>query len=536
MDRLIALVGLRLRLEWRDLRGARDRAFGMGLATAVLMAASSILAVGAYAALRGLAAAEPEAALSVVSVAASFFGVAALLGPLLSGIAMAQSHDLSKLAHFPVRPGTLALASLTANLLQPLVLAQLPVFLGVSLGAARSPVLVPLTASGFALSYAAILVAAQIASLASHALQRSRRYRDAALFVGVAGGFLLSLVPLILLTTPGAARQLFSLLERSQIMGWLPFAYGARAAVHAGQGNFGTFVAFCAAACAAIFGGVAVASGLVRSIHRGELDLGAAAKRSFRRSLLRLPGVVGAVVEKDLRTLWRDPGLRASLVTGLVGPILFVYVLASHGGAGASGYTVLALATFIGASGLGGGAFGFERGSIAQLFTFPAARWKLLLAKNLSASIFKIPGFLTLAAAAALLAPLGMLPFVAVVAVVAFLMAAALDSYVSVRFPWTPPRPGGDPSGHSAVSATGMSRGVVALGSFLGAVTLSSPFAFLAWFPWLMGRPSLGLVTLPLALAGAAATYALLVRGAEALLVRHEQELIERVGVEARAG
>jgi hypothetical protein len=56
---------------------------------------------------------------------------------------------------------------------------------------------------------------------------------------------------------------------------------------------------------------------------------------------------------------------------------------------------------------------------------------------------------------------------------------------------------------------------------------------FLAWLPALLGRRLLWLVCLPLALAGAAAVYALLVGGAERLLVKREPELLERVLGEA---
>ena len=111
-----------------------------------------------------------------------------------------------------------------------------------------------------------------------------------------------------------------------------------------------------------------------------------------------------------------------------------------------------------------------ERGSIGQLLSFPAARWKILVAKNVSVSIFKVPGLVTLAVAAILLAPATLWPAVAVVALVALMMAAAIDGYVSIRFPWTPPRPGGGPGAYSSSSAQGMSRFLVTFGSFFAVV------------------------------------------------------------------
>lgn len=67
----------------------------------------------------------------------------------------------------------------------------------------------------------------------------------------------------------------------------------------------------------------------------------------------------------------------------------------------------------------------------------------------------------------------------------------------------------------------------------VGALALCAPFVFLAWLPQLLGQPGLGLATLPLALAGAAAVYAMLVAGAARLFERREPELLERILVES---
>ena len=54
-------------------------------------------------------------------------------------------------------------------------------------------------------------------------------------------------------------------------------------------------------------------------------------------------------------------------------------------------------------------------------------------------------------------------------------------------------------------------------------------FAFLAWLPWLLETPWLWLATLPMALAGAAAVYAMMVAAAARLLARREPEVLARV-------
>jgi hypothetical protein len=61
------------------------------------------------------------------------------------------------------------------------------------------------------------------------------------------------------------------------------------------------------------------------------------------------------------------------------------------------------------------------------------------------------------------------------------------------------------------------------------ALLVASPFLFLAYLPLRVGAPWLWAVTLPLALAGAGAVYAMLVAAAAALLTRREPEVLERI-------
>jgi hypothetical protein len=61
------------------------------------------------------------------------------------------------------------------------------------------------------------------------------------------------------------------------------------------------------------------------------------------------------------------------------------------------------------------------------------------------------------------------------------------------------------------------------------ALITATPFVLLAWLPRLFSMPWLWVVTLPLALAGAGAVYAMLIAGAERLLRRREPEVLERI-------
>ena len=65
--------------------------------------------------------------------------------------------------------------------------------------------------------------------------------------------------------------------------------------------------------------------------------------------------------------------------------------------------------------------------------------------------------------------------------------------------------------------------------SLLAALFVAAPFALLAWVPLVLERIWLWWISLPLALAGAASVYAMLVAWAERLLLRREPELVARM-------
>ena len=133
---------------------------------------------------------------------------------------------------------TLVVSTLVANLLQPTVLAQLPPLVALAL-ALGGPDRVALAFLALALGLLLVIAAGQATGLVLHALSRNRRLHDRAIFVGIALGVLLSLMPLLLLSRGGsAARRLLAapLLQRDVFV-LSPFAWSARAAVHASRGD-----------------------------------------------------------------------------------------------------------------------------------------------------------------------------------------------------------------------------------------------------------------------------------------------------------
>jgi hypothetical protein len=308
-----------------------------------------------------------------------------------------------------------------------------------------------------------------------------------------------------------------------------PFAWGVRASVHAGRGEWLAFAANAGAATLAVLAAVAAAAALMQRIHRGELDLGQAGPAAGYAARMWLPGALGAVLEKDLRMTWRDPALKASLFIGLVGPLLFLLFLARSPTRGGAGTGLLLLATFIGTSAFGSNAFGLERRGIALLLGFPVERWRILVGKNLGALLLRLPGVVVLLAAGAVLAPVALLPAAATIAAVTLLLSAGADNFPSILFPTVVPAAGRNPYGGSMAGGRGLGGALLGLALLTAALLVSAPFVFLAWLPLLLERPWLWTMTLPLALLGAAAVYAMLVSAASRLLERREPELVERM-------
>ncbi|HEY6554845.1 MAG TPA: hypothetical protein VI669_15935, partial [Vicinamibacteria bacterium] len=383
MDRLIALVALRFKLDLRVVLGSRARVVGLLVAVPGLLFVSLVQAFLAFTGVRFLEARAPEVLLPALSAVATLAGFIWVLSPLLAGLAFAEAHDLTRLLHFPVPQPVLVLSSLAANLLQPTVLGQAPLVLVLAISLARHPARIPVCLALVGLALLFLLAAAQIVGLLLHALARNRRLHDRMLFVGLGIGFLISLLPLLVILGGGRSFSfLFAWVVDYDVFVLSPFAWGLRAAVHAGRGEAGEALAFAAATVTSLVVAVALSAGLVGRIYRGELDLGTGGSRAgAARASMRLPGALGALLEKDFRMIWRDPRLKALLFTGLVGPLLLLLFWRGTGGT-VGPRVLLLMASFAGMSTLGSNSFALEGRGLALLLGFPVERWKVLVAKN----------------------------------------------------------------------------------------------------------------------------------------------------------
>jgi len=532
VDRLIALVLLRWRLDARAVAGSRGRLVMLLVALPPLLFVSAASAFVAFAGARFLERAEPALLLAVLSAVSTLFGLGWALAPLLAGVSATETHDLGKLLSYPVPLPVLVVSSLVANLLQPMVLAQVPPLVALALGLGGSGVRSAVALAGLGLALSLVLASGQAVGLALHALSRNRRWHDRALFAGIGLGVALSLLPVLVLSHGGSIvrRLVLALLERD-VFALVPFSWGARAAVHAGRGEALPFLAWAGASTLALAAAVGVCVVLAQRLYRGDLDLGEGSGRGARRARMRLPGAVGALVEKDLRVAWRDPRLKALVFTGVIGPLVLLLVL-WQGSAGALGPgLLLAVASFSGLGALGANAFAFERQGLRLLFGLPVDRFAILVGKNLGVIALRLPALAAVSVAALVVAGPAFVPAVATVVLITELLAAAADNYLSILFPLPVAAAGRDPNAPGA-GGRGLAAAAAVFVAMAATLLVSAPFVFLAWLPHLLGERWLWAFTLPLALAGAAAVHFMATSGAAWLLLRREPELVARMAGE----
>jgi hypothetical protein len=533
MDRLIALVLLRLRLGLRSYLRARESLVALLLAVPGTLIFSGLVAAALYLGVRAVAASQPESLAPLLSAAATLVGATAVLSPLLSGVALVETPDAARLAHFPVSLRIVMLATMLANLVQPAVLAQLLPVTAVALALGGAGLGGVGAGVGVLLSLLLVIAVGQAAGLVLYALARNRRLHDLLLLVGLPVGFALSFLPFLLLGLgSGSLQRVFRLLTERDPCAFSPFAWGVRAGVAAAHGHALPALLNGSLALLAIAAMLGLSAALAKRIHRSEPLLASwTTRRSRARHRPWLPGSVGALVEKDLRTAWRDPGLKATLLLGLVGPFLLLFLF-SRGSATLGPGMLLFFSLFVGQSPFGSNAFGHERRGIQLLLAFPIPRWKVLEAKNVVQLLLRLPALAVMGLAAGLLAPWTLLPAAAASVAAVWVVAAGVDNLHSVLFPIAAPAPGQNPTARTS-GGRGMGAALLAAACLPLIWLVAAPFVFLAWLPYWLDLPQVWLISIPLAIAGALAVHALLVAVTARVLLRREPRVVARLLGEA---
>ncbi|MEU6088937.1 transporter [Streptomyces sp. NPDC047085] len=318
------VVRLKLSLLRNGLRQSAGRRTAF-VTSAVLALLVALLQLLGLLALRGHAHAE---AVAVPATAVTALGWAVLPLFFPSGD---ETLDPTRLVLLPLRPRPLVRALLAASLVGIGPLFTLLVLAGCVLAVAHG-------AAGYAFSVVAVVLAllvcvalARAVAAANVRLLTSRRGRDLAVLSGlvIAIGAQLANFGAQRLGSAGLGQ----LEPAADVLSWVPPASAVGAVHAASEGSYGVAVAQLTLAVGALAALIAVwARSLTRLMTSPDgstlqcADVGARERSSTGLGRLLPGGRTGAVMERALRYVWRDPKTKAAWVTSLaIGLIVPVF-------------------------------------------------------------------------------------------------------------------------------------------------------------------------------------------------------------------
>jgi ABC-2 type transport system permease protein len=370
------------------------------------------------------------------------------LAPLASA-SMGASLDLRKLLVYPVPRRSLFLVEI---LLRIATCAELLLLLaGAGIGLLRNPAFggwrsfdrVPLAVLLFAAFN--LMLAAGLRNLIERLLSRRGIREIVALLLMLAG-----VLPRLLLVTGFGNRRIERVFPAAGNPIW---PWGAAARLMLGRSAGAPLAAAAALAgwtiAAYLFGRWQFMRGLRFDIQEAQATVTSAKDRPLAERLYRLPSLVlpdplGAMVEKEIRSLIRTPRFRLVFVMGFSFGLVFWLPMmlrgrVTHSAVSSNFLAVVSLyALFLLAQVTYGNAFGFDRSAAQLYFSAPVAIWRALAAKNIAATIFI---FLEIAAVAAVCSLLrlgisaGQIAEAFLVTAIAALYLLGIGNLSSVNYP-----------------------------------------------------------------------------------------------------
>ncbi|HEV7129342.1 MAG TPA: hypothetical protein VGN32_18050 [Ktedonobacterales bacterium] len=329
--------------------------------------------------------------------------------------------DVTRLQIYPVTRAEMMVSLVLATFFDVGTVAILVLYVPIVIGWSVAPLAAVVTVLALALAYIHTVGMSQLIMAALMGVLRSRRFRDTSIIIFAAVGAACSVGGQFIGRLASASS--FAGIERIRIDGYLqytPPGMAARAIEQAAVGQYGTALLWLAGLAALVPVLLWVwALVLDRSITTAE-TAGAAPGRRGRSRVAQAPAGVGgasavttrgavpvatpaavsrarggispaalAIAQKDLRYLWRDPQLKASLLSALF--LLVLVVLPFGDGPQQSGfdlqpYRVLfaCLPTLVVALNLSLNALGLERRGLQMLFLFPVRPLDVFWGKNLT--------------------------------------------------------------------------------------------------------------------------------------------------------
>jgi hypothetical protein len=327
--------------------------------------------------------------------------------------------DVSKLMLFPLTRPELMVSLLFSTLLDIPMFGLILVFIAVIAGWAVSIPVALLTILAVIICYAQVVGMSQLVLALLMRTLQSRRFRDLSIILIALFSSSCYIFQQIVLRGIGTSNIVTNIEQArfSSYLQWLPPGMTARAIQQATLGNWVASIAWLSVSLVA---GIVVlylwALVLERSLSTPEVG---GAVRPRRRKAAKEAGSVGsargeivaqtlgainqtrtqrlgstqtfAITVKELKYFWRDPQLKALLLSSLYIIIVFLIgpILNPNASIGSVGsLTLIApLAVFFSMFTLSYNTLGLERQSLTTLFLFPVEPRRILLGKNLAVAL-----------------------------------------------------------------------------------------------------------------------------------------------------
>jgi ABC-2 type transport system permease protein len=324
--------------------------------------------------------------------------------------------DVTRLQTYPVTRAEQMVALVLVTLMDVSTLFIAGLFVAILVGWSANPIAIAFTFAALALAYIHIVSLSQLVLATLMGLLRSRRYRDLSIilfaFFGAACSFSSQIISYLLRDS-----DLSGLINLPVVgyLRWTPPGMAAQAIVRAYEGAYGEAALWLVALVALIPLVVALwavvldrgittaeAGGAARGGRRAAATQVAApipAARPARARRTLIPPPLRAVAGKDLRYFWRDPQLKAMILSSLL-ILVFIFLprltagpeafRSSNGFLGSYLVYVAPLPAIFLSLNLSLNAFGLERQAAQTLFLFPVRPLYVLLGKNLAVAFVAI--------------------------------------------------------------------------------------------------------------------------------------------------
>ncbi|HEX9067906.1 MAG TPA: hypothetical protein VF807_03995 [Ktedonobacterales bacterium] len=550
LSRVRALLWLTTRLRLRRFTRSWQAALGMGLQLVFLLGFAVIAAVVTSLAYLNLDQFHATQVLFLVLVGIALLWV---VSPLLQ-FNLNEGLDVMRLQTYPVSRLEQMIALVLATTLDTSAFLLVGLFIAVLVGWHATPLAIVLTALSLLVAWVLIVATSQLVLAALMGMLRSRRFRDMAIIFFTLFGVTCSVTSQVAgRLASGAATggnlPSFLNLRLDEYLQWLPTGMAARAITLANEQAYGQSVLWLAGATAlvpvvlalwafALDRGITTADSDAKSRgrtrRRAETQVAPGAVMAPQRSLI--PSVSLAVTGKDLRYFWRDPQLKATLLSSILLVVLIAMPQILYGNSGRPGRAgdflqlgsslVLgaALPAIFSAVALSQNSLGLERRGVQVLLTLPVRGWKVFVGKNLATLLVAGGELLVIVIGAGVFTHHGeAIPAALGAGAAGILVALGLGNLVSVFAP-LPVREMriGEPK---VATESGCLRSLLTTAAYLAVWTAITPVAAALVLPLILDATWLQLILIPIAILYGLGIYAIATMFAGRRFERHAPEL-----------